>query len=231
MKRLRISAVVLFVLMCSIAAAAEHFKPRLHVADLKPKIDLEKQVPDAFGDWVIDKSVVPVAPSPEVQAKLNSLYSATLSRTYRDSAGHRVMLSIAYGSDQSSEATAVHRPEFCYSAQGFKVNSLGGDSLPFSNSYNLPVRRLLATLGHRYEPITYWITLDEEATTPGIGRKLEQLRYGLKGRIPDGLLFRVSTVGLTEEEAFRVQDDFVRSLYAVFDKNFRNRYFGAPARS
>lgn len=230
MIRIRPAAVVMFLVMSALAVSAENFKPSERVADLKPKIDLDAQVPLEFGDWVVDRSIVPIAPSPDVQESLDALYSATLARTYRNPAGQRVMLSIAYGSDQSSEATAVHRPEFCYSAQGFRVNALGEAALTLQG-YNLPTQRLIATQGQRLEPITYWITIDEEATLPGLGRKLEQLRYGLQGKIADGMLFRVSTVGLDEAAAFKVQEEFVRSLYAVFDTNFRNRYFGTAKKS
>lgn len=227
---IRPAAAVLFVCMTALAVAAESFKPTERVAESKPPINLEAQVPEAFGDWVLDKSIVPIAPAPDVQASLDKLYSATLSRTYRNSAGQRVMLSIAYGSDQSSEATAVHRPEFCYSAQGFRVFGAGEARIALG-SYDLPAQRLIAQQGQRVEPITYWITIDEEATLPGIGRKLEQLRYGLQGKIPDGMLFRISTIGIDEAAAFQVQEGFVRSLYSVFDINFRNRYFGNRSQS
>lgn len=225
MIRIRPAAIVMFLVMCGLAVSAENFKPTQRVADQKAKIDLDAQIPLEFGNWVVDTSIIPIAPAPDVQASLDALYSATLARTYRNTAGQRVMLSIAYGSDQSSEATAVHRPEFCYSAQGFRVKGVGEAMISLDN-YRLPTQRLVARQGQRLEPITYWITIDEEATLPGLGRKLEQLRYGLQGKIPDGMLFRVSTVGLDEASAFKLQEDFVRSLYSVFDTNFRNRYFG-----
>jgi EpsI family protein len=230
MTYVRPAAIAAFVAMTALSFAAENFKPTFRVAEEKPAIDLDVQVPEAFGEWVIDKSIIPIAPSPDVQASLDELYSATLSRTYRNAQGQRVMLSIAYGSDQSSEATAVHRPEFCYSAQGFRVFGAGETKIVL-DGYELTAQRLVARQGQRLEPITYWITIDEEATLPGLGRKLEQLRYGLQGKIPDGMLFRVSTVGLDEATAFNLQESFVRSLYSVFDLNFRNRYFGTVRQS
>lgn len=230
MTYVRPAAIAVFVTMTALSFAAENFKPTIRVADQKPPIKLEVQIPESFGEWEIDRSIVPIAPAPDVQAKLDVLYSATLSRTYRNPQGQRVMLSIAYGSDQSSEATAVHRPEFCYSAQGFRIFGAGETKISL-NGYELLAQRLVARQGQRLEPITYWITIDEEATLPGIGRKLEQLKYGLQGKIPDGLLFRVSTVGLDEATAFSVQESFIRSLYSVFDLNFRNRYFGTVVQS
>jgi EpsI family protein len=223
--KISLGAIVVCAAMTALSVAAERMKPTERVADLKPKIQLEEQVPAAFSGWTTDKSVIPIAPSPDVQATLNRLYSATLARTYRNAQGQRVMLSIAYGSDQSNEATSVHRPEFCYSAQGFRVKTLDKGVISF-DGYQLSVQRLMANQGPRAEPITYWITINDEATLPGITRKLEQLRYGLRGKIPDGLLFRVSTVGMTPEEGFMVQDQFIKDLYQVFDARFRSRYFG-----
>ena len=34
----------------------------------------------------------------------------------------------------------------------------------------------------------YWVTLDESAALPGVSRKFQQIRYGLQGKIPDGML-------------------------------------------
>ena len=103
------------------AAAAVQLQPRTRLSDQRLPVRLESQVPQAFGNWKLLPGVVPVLPNPELQASLDALYSQTLARAYVGPADEKVMLSIAYGSDQSSEATAVHRPEFCYAAQGFRV--------------------------------------------------------------------------------------------------------------
>jgi EpsI family protein len=78
----------------------------------------------------------------------------------------------------------------------------------------------------RVEPITYWVTLDETVTLPGFGRKLAQLEYGLHGQIPDGLLFRVSSIGKDESESFHLQERFLRELAQHVDPQVRARYFG-----
>lgn len=212
-------------LMFATALGAYALKPTERVAEQKPKIDLPTQIPLAFGDWKLDNMIVPILPNPEVQASLDALYSSTLARTYVNSAGKRVMLTIAYGSDQSSEATSVHRPEFCYSAQGFKVTNAGQSTLAIG-SRNIKVQQLVGVLGNRYEPITYWITLDETATLPGIDRKLAQIRYGLQNKIPDGLLFRVSTVNLKDAEAFALQKTFLVDLEKSMSPQLASRYFG-----
>ncbi len=218
-------SLVIAILLFATAFTASAFKPTKRLADQKPKINLAAEIPAAFGDWTEDTMFVPVLPNPEVQAKLDVLYSSTLARTYRNKEGQRVMLSIAYGSDQSSEATSVHRPEFCYSAQGFKVSNLGEATLDIGNRHLL-VQRLYGVLGQRREPITYWITMDETTTLPGLDRKLAQMRYGLRGEIPDGLLFRVSSLAATDAQSFQLQDQFLNDLAKNMPAAFAPRYFG-----
>lgn len=219
---------LLMAAMICASLAAQALVPTQRVADVKPRIDLEAQVPRSFGDWKVDPSIIPLLPSPDVQAKLDALYSQVLARTYVNGRGHRVMLSIAYGSDQGSQATQVHRPEFCYAAQGFRVSVVGESTLELE-SRQLPVRRIVGKLQSRIEPITYWITLDESATLPGLSRKLQQIREGLQGRIPDGMLVRVSTIDANSDAAYAVQDSFVRQMLESMPESLRARYFGRGA--
>jgi EpsI family protein len=136
------------------------------------------------------------------------------------------MLSIAYGADQSSEATQAHRPEYCYTAQGFQLTQLPASDLEIGSS-RIAVRRLIAARGERYEPITYWLTIGGQPTLPGFNRKWLQFQYRLRGRIPDGVIFRVSTVGLTADESFAVQREFLHALFDSMSPSIRGRYFGA----
>jgi EpsI family protein len=217
---------ILLSAMAGTAWASESFKPRQRLSITKPPIQLDQQVPKVMDGWAIDASIIPLQPDASLQARLDVLYSQLLARTYVNSLGQRVMLSIAYGADQSSEATAVHRPEFCYSAQGFRVSNAGKQILDLGGK-PLEVQRLIGEMGARVEPITYWVTLDEHATLPGLSRKLDQLRYGLKGQIPDGMLVRVSTVGLPKAESFAVQQQFLEALYKSVPASVRSRFFGS----
>ena len=146
--------------LAAASVAAGELKPARRLSEIKPAIDLERQVPLRFGRWQVDRAIVPIQPAPDVQARLDVLYTQTLARTYVSTSGERVMLSIAYGSDQGSEATAVHRPEFCYTSQGFNTRAVG-DGIIHLSSGDIPIRKLVARSGRRIEPITYWVTLDE----------------------------------------------------------------------
>lgn len=225
MRRIPLVPVFMALLMVSSAALAVALKPEQRLAEELPPLSLEEAVPKSFGDWRIDTSMVPIDPSPDVQASLDAIYSQLLARTYVNGQGERVMLSIAYGADQSGDGSQVHRPEFCYTAQGFQVMANNVGTL-LTQYGTLPVRRLLAVQGRRNEPITYWVTVGDKATLPGVERKLSQLAYGLTGKIPDGMLVRVSSINLQNDAAYRLQEKFIGDMLQSMDAKDRLRVAG-----
>lgn len=223
--------VVAACLMLAGAGASAWLKPTQMMADQKPAIVLHSLVPEAFGDWTVDPNLIPVLSDPTVQSKLDTLYSETLNRTYVNKRGQRIMLSMAYGRNQNSESTAAHRPEFCYVAQGFSIRGFGKDKVSLPN-HQLEVVRLEAQIGRRIEPISYWVTLNDEAITPGIDRKLRQLRYGLQGFIVDGMLVRISSIEEAAAPAgstpdYRLHDRFMADLEKALPTGFQSRFFGS----
>ena len=225
MKTFRLGKPLFFLALMVLAAGLTiAATPTRHLADEGSKIDLEAMIPTRFADWEVDTSVVPLQISPDVQASLDKIYNQTLSRTYINHDNMRVMLSIAYGGDQS-DAMQVHRPEVCYAAQGFEVVRSMFAQLA-TGFGTVPVKRLVAVNGARHEPITYWIVVGDKVVYNTISQKLAQIRYGLTGRIPDGLLFRVSTIDRDDARSFSVQDDFVRALLQALEGGNRTRLIG-----
>ena len=106
--------------MLAAAGLALALTPRLKLADQGPTISLEAMIPKQFGEWKLEGTIASLIVSPDVQALLDKIYNQTLSRTYINPKGERIMLSIAYGGDQS-DTMAVHKPEVCYPAQGFQI--------------------------------------------------------------------------------------------------------------
>lgn len=211
---------------CCSAASVPAVRPTRRAADVLERVDLEAQIPKSFGGWKVDPSLVPVLPDPSVQERLDKIYTQLIARTYVDPGGRRVMFTIAYGADQATDATSVHRPEFCYSAQGFAVKAAGVSQVKL-DSKTLKVQRLIATMGSRSEPITYWITLNNDAILPGLERKLTQIKLGILGTIPDGMLVRISSVDPSIKDPFEFQDNFLKALEREIEPSLRSRYFGA----
>jgi EpsI family protein len=208
------------------AVAGAVLRPTQLLAEQRPQLDLEAAIPARFGDWRTSGDVVPVQADPEVLARIDRIYGQVLSRTYVDSASRRVMLSIAYGGDQSNDRMQVHRPEYCYVAQGFEVRPVRDDALA-TDAGSIPVRRLLAQRNTRREPITYWITVGDRPARPGLERKLAQLRFGLTGVVPDGMLVRVSSLEADATSGYALHDRFVRDLLASLDPVARARVVGS----
>ena len=226
MKLISFKHLVIGLCMFAAAGMALALKPTIKVADSGPKVDLEVLIPKAFGDWKIDETIVPLIADPELQAKLDKIYNQTLTRTYVNHKGERIMLSIAYGGDQS-DTMAVHKPEICYPAQGFQIlKNASGTFATIDGS--IPVKRLVATQGPRIEPITYWTTVGDKVAVSGWKWKIQQMKYGLTGQIPDGLLFRISSIQSDESAAYRVQDDFSRALLGAMPTADRQRIIGIP---
>lgn len=217
-------SLLLLALMLGAAGLAIAMRPDTAAVNTRA-INLAGIIPEKFGHWVVDDRVQPILPPPEVEEKVSRIYDETLARTYIDDRGRRVMLSISYGGDQTGRLR-VHRPESCYSAQGFMVKKIGEHPLETSIG-NIPVKRLAAQSGPRYEPITYWIRIGNSTVTGMLGQRLTQLRFGLTGEVPDGLIFRVSSIGSDAQEEYQLHDSFVRDLMQVLPKEHQVALVGA----
>lgn len=225
-QRLSASIVIAAIMMVGSIAGAVVLKPTVHIADQKPKLVLEDVFPKQFGDWKEVPGVQQVLPDPVAQAVIQATYSQTLARAYINSKDEVILMSVAYGSDQNSEATAAHRPEFCYVGQGFTITDKGARDVDMFG-HQVPMRLLTGVRDGYSEQISYYVTLDETATLPGLGRKLAQLNYGLRGKIADGMLVRISTPRVSEAEAIAIHDRFLRDLHQSVSTTFRSRVFGA----
>lgn len=200
------------------------FKPTKHTDELGSKFNLETAIPKHFEDWKVDETIVPLQVDPARLALINKTYNQTLSRTYVNKNGERVMLSIAFGGDMS-ESMKVHRPEVCYAAQGFQVQDM--EIVNINTGYGVITgKRLLAKMYARFEPITYWIVVGNTASLNSLMWKLEQIKYALTGVVADGLLFRVSSLG-EKDNAFALQQEFIKILLKSISSESRKRLIGS----
>lgn len=203
-------SVILGALMVVAALGGYVMMPTKYMSELFPVGDINKIVPDRIGGWVLDKGQGSLVVNPVVEENLFGIYAQVLSRTYVNDKGYRIMLSIAYGGDQSRELQ-VHRPEVCYAAGGFTINGMKKIGLATRDG-QIPVMQLMAINGNRKEPVTYWVRIGEKIVRGNIEQGVARATYGLKGYIPDGLLFRISSIDSDFESAFNIQKEFVSSF-------------------
>jgi EpsI family protein len=221
----RVKASIVLICAALTAGLASAWVPKIKIADTRPKKTLAELVPSAFGEWVEDRSVPVVLPAPDVQASLNKVYNQILARTYVNRQGYRIMLSMAYGGDQS-DGMNVHRPEVCYPAQGFEVQRVWSEKLTLGDR-SIPISRATTRLGPRIEPLTYWVVNgDKVIDARSFDGRIAQLSYTLRGKIPDGMLVRVSSIDPDSAKAFAAQDRFSRDMVQALDDAFRIRIAG-----
>jgi EpsI family protein len=214
---------VMLVMFCA-SAIAQWMMPTVFMSDTLGKPDLETLFPKEFDGWRLDARAAMVLPSPDTQALLNSIYNQTLTRTYINASGYRIMLSVAYGGDQS-DGTRAHVPEVCYPAQGFQITANTSGQLVLDDR-KVAIRHLMAKYGTRDEPITYWLLVGDRVTVSRTDQKLAQFRLGLKGLIPDGMLIRVSSIDSSKEHGYEQQATFLADLAAAVPLGGRDRVFG-----
>ncbi len=225
-----INLVLACVAMLAAAGAAYAMKPRHLMARTQEAFDIDAHIPRQFGDW---------APMPGWQGVVRpppdgleaEIYNQEVSRAFVDKEGHVVMLLIAYGESQS-DRLQLHHPEVCYNAQGFRVSRPVTSTFAWSPSAPpIVLTRLVATREDRVEPISYWMRIGYDVTNSNLERNALKLQYGLRGWIPDGVLIRVSTVGMAPGASFKVQDKFIRDLLNDVPQVTRAFLVGDPAKA
>ena len=217
-------SIVLACLMAFAAVAGIAARPGAKATAVGAKFSLEETVPKQFGDWRELPQVGAYVVNPQTKELLDKLYSQILTRTYVNSGGYRIMLSLAYGDDQRGDL-GLHKPEVCYPAQGFALHSNEPAELqtPFGG---IAARRLRTSLGQRKEPVTYWFTVGDSSIRNKVQQRLVEIKLGLTGKVPDGLLFRVSSIDDSPEKAFAQQQAFVADLLTATPATARLRLSG-----
>jgi EpsI family protein len=78
----------------------------------------------------------------------------------------------------------------------------------------------------RFEPVTYWAIIGDVVVVGAIDKKLTEMRYRIGGQIPDGLLFRISSIDTDSERSFLQQNAFVNDLVRTLPPLEKRRLTG-----
>jgi EpsI family protein len=183
----------------------------------KPPV-LENVVSKQLGEWKEKPSLyAQVSVNTYAQAISDAIYDQVLMRTYQDQSGSQVMLALAYAGEQRQEIK-IHQVEVCYPAQGFQLISMQNHVFNIKG-YPTPIngKQLIFKKGNKIEAVSYWIRLGNSFPMSGLQMRLKILREGLKGKIDDGVLVRVSTLIEDESQAlkaYQLQEFFLADLLA-----------------
>ena len=222
--KLNYTALALAVLMCGASVAGIAARPSAKAVDKGNAVSLEGMVPKGFGEWSELRDQTAQVVNPQTKELLDKLYSQILTRSSVNKQGYRIMLSMAYGDDQRGGLQA-HRPEVCYPAQGFKLGRVEDGALATAFG-NIDVRRITTSLGARNEPVTYWLTVGDQVIKSKFDKRMAEIRLGITGQIPDGLLFRVSSIDNDPTKAFEMQQRFVADMLGAVPAATRRQLSG-----
>jgi EpsI family protein len=225
------TSIVLAVLMGLVSVAGVAARPAAKSSSTGPRFVLEAAVPLQFASWTQLPEQGAQVVNPQTKELLDKLYSQLLSRTYVNPQGYRIMLSLAYGDDQRG-GLAAHKPEICYPAQGFTLQSLTETEVltPFGSIAAKRLSTSMATSqGTRKEPVTYWFAVGDTAIKNKLQQRMVEMKLGLTGQIPDGLLFRVSSIDENPAQAYAMHDAFVKDLLGAVPVESRRRLSGLGA--
>lgn len=216
-------ALVIAALMALSAAAAYFLTPRLHTVSDVP--DLNQTLPQVVGKWhSIPNPFVPVSLSTDTS--MDQPYDQSVMRSYVDGNGHMIQVAVAWGKKQRQEIK-IHRPELCYPAQGLRVLNLSNASFPLTSMHGVPItgkRMVTKSRDGHYELVSYWIRIGDVYSDSPWQTRLHIFREGLAGRIPDGILVRVSQQvpdDVDEQAIFRRQEAFAAELVRSSDPHTR----------
>ena len=166
-------------------------------------------VPSRFAGWQrVDSSDVILPPE---DALSDRLYDNLITRVYRRDNGDEVMVLMAYNNRQDG-MLQVHRPEVCYPVGGFNLTEteatqieIGGDAIPSS--------RFTATGPRRTEHVLYFTRVGPGFPRTWSQQRLEVMKANLEGYVPDGMMYRASTLLPDSRKATELMQELSSALY------------------
>jgi EpsI family protein len=182
---------------------------------------LDDLIPRRIGGWQFNTASGLVLP-PADQLR-DSIYSQLLTRTYMRDGQAPVMLLIAYSGAQDG-TISVHRPEVCYPASGYRLTRQDPHEVPLAPGVAVPSRAIVAETEVRREQLIYWTRLGHHFPTRWSEQHLAVAAENFAGRIPDGVLVRISSTGPGDQ--FAVLDGFARDMFRVLGSRARQVLLG-----
>ena len=193
-----------------------------------PGPSMAERLPQQVGRWQLQAASFDQISASSDNLSLEQPYDEVMSRTYADGQGAAIMVTLAYGRNQRQEVK-IHRPELCYPAQGFQVKSLESTKYPgvrsLSTAEAVTGKRMVTSGGDFDEIVSYWIRIGDTYSDSALKTRLTILREGLKGRMTDGILVRVSQrvhPNTEPTQSYKEQNEFLEHFVAAMDPSMKN---------
>lgn len=215
---------ILAVCMVVSSGLALALTPDLSIVRADPH--LESFVPSSFGNWQEVKTnqiQMDLTVRRDGEPSMDNPYDEVLMRSYANDKGQVIMLALAYGKLQRQEVK-VHRPELCYTAQGFSIRNQQDTTVDVGTGVQpIPSKALLTGSRQREELVLYWIRIGNIISSSAWATRLYIVEQGLKHQVVDGILVRTSQIlgGDDSEQSLQLQKQFLRDLVQAIPEDKR----------
>ncbi|MGQ0277047.1 exosortase-associated protein EpsI, V-type [Sphingopyxis sp. Q841] len=208
------------------AASAYAFVRQPAVANpIVPEKTFETWVPRQFGRWTSISESGVVLPPPD--ALRDRLYDNLVTRVYASASGVSVMMLLAYNNAQDG-VLQLHRPETCYPVGGYALSGTREVDIPVGGR-RIPANFFTATGPDRVEQVQYFTRLGDAFPRNWAEQRMAVIRANIAGDIPDGMMMRVSTLGMDAPEAETLLDEFSRSFILHSNARLQHLLLGATS--
>jgi EpsI family protein len=222
---------VLSVTMVATALGVELLQPE--PLPLGEHTAFADSIPTAFGDWKevgFASGQVDPGKGAADEPNMDRPYDDVLMRAYGNSRGDVVLLALAYGRNQRQEVK-IHRPDVCYTAQGFQLVERSPIAMPVHGTKGAQVQgmRMLVKAPGRVEAVSYWIRIGDVFTGNAWSIRYHIFREGMSGRAVDGVLVRASQIvqgSGPSADRYLLQEAFLADLVRALPANARQLLLG-----
>jgi EpsI family protein len=198
------------------AGALTYLRTPVAVGQALKPAGFSAAIPSTVGGWTSRKSAEVVLPP---QDDSNKLYENLETRVYEGPGLPSMMLLIAFSSIQQNDIQ-VHRPEVCYPASGYPILWSMPIEIGFG-SVNVMGRELLADRGGLRERVVYWVRVGNAFPTNWAEQRTTMALQNLQGSIPDGALFRVSSIEEPDSSNSTSLMQFIETFLRTVSPSFR----------
>jgi EpsI family protein len=209
-------------LLIAITAASQSLKPARMFADLSQD-ELSAAIPKRVGAYRFATSSGLVLPPRDELS--DRLYDQVVTRVYVAPGKLPIMALFAYGSVQNL-SLELHRPDECYPQQGFTITA--PEALPLTvGGHHIPASVLSARRVNGYvEQVVFWSRIGTQFPSDRTAQSLLVARENFAGRMPDGLLVRLSVPTSERSAALTATQGFLHDLDRALPPIGRRIMFG-----
>ena len=198
------------------AAFSSLSMPRAEASPI-PTARFQSMIPGTVGGWRSRKTAEIVTAAPDEAS--DKLYQNLETRIYEGDQLPTIMLLIAYNNIQQNDVQ-VHRPEFCYPAAGYPIAWTKPIAIDLGPQ-TVEGRQLVARRDALNERIIYWVRVGEDYPVGWAEQRWRMALSNARGVIPDGLLFRVSTIEGGPFYSPNSLETFLKAFIGASSQQFR----------